>query len=124
MLPAMVLSNAVPLVMVKAKRQHTAASARGKAQFPTMAAQAFDPGGGLVVPGDHLGGHRQEPTRELGNPASGAAARRVARNALAQFDRSAPGWKVRMEALVGLAKAGRVVEKLAVIVNASRELES
>ena len=35
-----------------------------------------------------------------------AAAEKAARAALARFDKGDPGWKVRMEALVGLAKIG------------------
>src|SRR5262245_30607247 len=37
---------------------------------------------------------------------STAAAEQAARNTLARFDKGDPGWKVRMESLVGLAKAG------------------
>jgi hypothetical protein len=35
-----------------------------------------------------------------------AAAEKAARNTLARFDKGDPGWKVRMESLVGLVKAG------------------
>jgi HEAT repeat protein len=43
---------------------------------------------------------------DLGKPGAGAVAGKAARDALARFDKGDPGWRVRMEALVGLVKAG------------------
>jgi hypothetical protein len=43
---------------------------------------------------------------EPGKPGASAAAEQAARDALAQFSKGDPGWKVRMGALVELAKQG------------------
>jgi HEAT repeat protein len=43
---------------------------------------------------------------KAGKNSAPAAAEKAARAALARFDQGHPGWKVRMEALVGLVRAG------------------
>jgi HEAT repeat protein len=48
----------------------------------------------------------QKPTEQHGRRAATAAAEEATRAALARFEKGDPGWKVRMEALVGLAKIG------------------
>lgn len=48
----------------------------------------------------------EEPSPATAETDSTAAVEKMARDALAKFDQGDPGWKVRMEALVGLVKVG------------------
>ena len=57
---------------------------------------------GAARPQQQRGGGRTEPD-------TAPATVRAAREALARFDQGDPGWKVRMETLVSLAKAGPAV---------------
>jgi hypothetical protein len=53
-----------------------------------------------------LADDKEKTAADLGKPGASAAAEKGARDALAQFDKGDPGWKVRMEAWVRLVKAG------------------
>src|SRR5262249_46342351 len=53
-----------------------------------------------------LGGDDKEKASADGKPRASAAAGKAARDTLAQIANADPGWKVRMEALVRLVKAG------------------
>lgn len=48
----------------------------------------------------------KEKTAGLGAPDTSAPAEKLTRETLARFDKGDPGWKVRMESLVGLVRAG------------------
>ncbi len=53
-----------------------------------------------------LADDKEQTAAELGKPWAGAAAEKAARDILDRFDKGDPGWQVRMEAWVGLMKAG------------------
>jgi hypothetical protein len=56
-----------------------------------------------------LADDREKSSGDLGKPSSGATAEQAARDTLARVARGDPGWKVRMEALLRLVKAGPAV---------------
>jgi hypothetical protein len=53
-----------------------------------------------------LADDKEKRSGDLRKPRASAAAEKAARDTLAQIARGDPGWKVRMEALVRLVKAG------------------
>src|SRR5262245_58701960 len=56
--------------------------------------------------------NRAATTTQPSQPGAGTAARQVARDILAQFDKGDPGWKARLEGLIRLVKAGSGVTPL------------
>jgi hypothetical protein len=62
----------------------------------------------LLTPPSGAGDKPKTPSG-IERPEESAAAAKTARTALAKFAKGDPGWRVRMESLVGLAKAGPAV---------------